>query len=162
MNYGKARSGMEIIPRTECLRLLARHKVGRLGFVIHDQPLVLPVNYAVSGDVVVFHTGEGSKLDNAVGSKVAFEVDDIDINSASGWSVVIQGVAEEITEIDDRFAESLRDVASSSWVPEATDHFVCIRPNSITGRRLVPPPSQQWMVLLPAWAPGDPGPRSDA
>lgn len=130
---------MEIIPRTECIRLLARQKVGRLGFVLHDQPLILPVNYAVSGDVVVFRTGEGSKLDNAVASKVAFEVDDIDINSASGWSVVIQGVAEEITEIDDRFAESLRDVAGASWIPETTDHFVCIRPNSITGRRLVPP-----------------------
>jgi nitroimidazol reductase NimA-like FMN-containing flavoprotein (pyridoxamine 5'-phosphate oxidase superfamily) len=27
--------------------------VGRLGFVVDGQPMVLPVNYAVNGDVVV-------------------------------------------------------------------------------------------------------------
>ena len=36
---------MEIIPRQECLRLLAGQKVGRLGFVVGDQPMIMPVNY---------------------------------------------------------------------------------------------------------------------
>src|SRR5688572_32374595 len=114
-----ARSGLEIIPRKECLLLLAGQKVGRLGFVIDGQPMVLPVNYGIQGDVVVFRTGEGTKLDAARLGKVAFEIDEVDVESRTGWSVVVQGVAEEITDTDDWFAESLRAAAAKTWVPGA-------------------------------------------
>ncbi len=143
-----AHSGMEIIPRKECLRLLASRNVGRLGFVVGDQPLVLPVNYAVHGDVVVFRTGEGSKLDVAPSAKVAFEVDDVDAAAGQGWSVVVQGVAEEITDRDDWFSESLRSGAAPTWMPGVAGHYVRIVPSLISGRRL-PRPG--------AAAPHDPG-----
>ncbi len=58
--------------------------------------MVLPVNYAVQGDLVVFRTGDGTKLERAHGTKVAFEVDEVDAGTGSGWSVVVQGVTEEI------------------------------------------------------------------
>ena len=48
-----------VIPRAECLRLLAGQTVGRLGFVVHGRPMVLPVNYVLVGDLIVFRTGEG-------------------------------------------------------------------------------------------------------
>ena len=131
-----ARSGLEIIPRKECLLLLAGQKVGRLGFVVDGQPMVLPVNYAIQGDVVVFRTGEGSKLDAAHGTKVAFEVDDVDSDAGSGWSVVVQGVAEEIAAGGDWLDESLRAGAGSTWIPAPADHYVRITPNVISGRRL--------------------------
>ena len=136
MDIAHAHSGLEIVPRKECLRLLGGQKVGRLGFLVGDQPMILPVNYAVQGGVVVFRTGEGSKLDAAIGTKVAFEVDDIDVSAGSGWSVVVQGVAEDITDSDDWFVESLRQV--STWRPSAAHHYVRITLGVISGRRVSP------------------------
>jgi len=131
-----AHSGMEIIPLAECIRLLGSRAVGRLGFVVGDQPLILPVNYTVHGDVVVFQTGEGSKLEAAPGAKVAFEVDDIDAANGAGWSVVVQGVAEDISAGDDWFSEVLRRGTAPSWLPAAAGHYVRINPTLISGRRL--------------------------
>ena len=136
MDILHARSGLEVIPRKECLLLLAGQKVGRLGFVVDGQPMVLPVNYAVHGDVVVFRTGEGSMLGAAHATKVAFEVDDVDTDAGSGWSVVVQGVTEEISGTGDWFAETLRAHAGPTWIPAPTVHYVCIRPHVISGRRL--------------------------
>jgi nitroimidazol reductase NimA-like FMN-containing flavoprotein (pyridoxamine 5'-phosphate oxidase superfamily) len=137
MRLPRSLSGLEIIPRRECLRLLAGDTVGRLGFVIDGQPMVLPVNYTLHESSVVFRTGEGSKLDGVVGGRVAFEVDGVDIGATSGWSVVVQGVAEEISDADDWFATSAREHAGSTWLP-AADHYVRITPTLITGRRLPP------------------------
>lgn len=137
MDAPLTRTGMEIIPRRECLALLADRRVGRLAFLMGDQPMVLPVNYGIQGDVVVFRTGEGTKLDAAQLGKVAFEVDEVDVESSTGWSVVVQGVAADITDTDDWFAESLRAAAARTWMPGAAGHFVRITPAVISGRRLV-------------------------
>jgi nitroimidazol reductase NimA-like FMN-containing flavoprotein (pyridoxamine 5'-phosphate oxidase superfamily) len=141
MDVPLTRSGMEIIPRKECLRLLAGRHVGRLGFLIGDQPMVLPVNYGISGDVVVFRSGEGTKIDAAVCRKVAFEVDDVDEAAGEGWSVVVQGVAEDITDAGDWFAESLRVVARPTWLPAAAGRYVRITPTLVTGRRIPSAPA---------------------
>lgn len=136
MTLTNARSGMEIIPLKESLQLLGSQVVGRLGFVVGDQPMVLPVNYALRADVVLFRTVDGTKLDAARGAKVAFEVDSVDRASGSGWSVVVQGVAEEITDSDDWFCEELRQAAAPSWLPGDVGHYVRITPTLISGRRL--------------------------
>jgi nitroimidazol reductase NimA-like FMN-containing flavoprotein (pyridoxamine 5'-phosphate oxidase superfamily) len=136
MDIPHARSGLEIIPRRECLVLLASQTVGRLGFNVGDQPMVLPVNYGIDGDVVVFRTGEGTKLEAAHGAKVAFEVDQVDVGTGSGWSVVVQGVAEEIPPGGEWFDQSLRARVGPAWIPGPTDHYVRIKPGVISGRRL--------------------------
>jgi nitroimidazol reductase NimA-like FMN-containing flavoprotein (pyridoxamine 5'-phosphate oxidase superfamily) len=130
------RTGIEMLPRPECFRLLSGQTVGRLGFLAGDQPLVLPVNFAVVRDVVVFRTGRGSKLDAAVGTKVCFEADEVDTLAGDGWSVVVQGVAEEITDADHWFDEALRRGAAPTWVSGGADHYVRIIPHVISGRRL--------------------------
>ena len=139
MDTWNAHSGLEIIPRPDCLRLLASRAVGRLAFMVGDQPLVLPVNYALQGDVVVFRTGEGTKLDQALRAKVAFEVDDLDEPTRSGWSVVVQGVAHEITDDDAWHLTSMRTPDISTWIPAPTEHWVRIEPTLISGRRLPVP-----------------------
>jgi len=136
MHDSGGRTGIEMLPRPECFRLLASQTVGRLGFLVGDQPMVLPVNFAVVRDVVVFRTGRGSKLDAAIGTKVSFEVDEVDMASSGGWSVVVQGIAEEITHADHWFDEALRRGAASPWVAGANDHYVRIIPDVISGRRL--------------------------
>lgn len=129
-------AGIEVLPRLECFRLLSSQTVGRLGFLVGDQPLVLPVNFAVVRDVVVFRTGRGSKLDAAIGTRVSFEVDEVDVATADGWSVLVQGVAEEITHADHWFDEALRQGAPATWVSGSQDHYVRIIPDVISGRRL--------------------------
>lgn len=126
---------MEILGRQECLRLLASRKVGRLGFVVDDQPLVLPVNYALVRDIVVFRTAGGAKLDGAIGHKVAFEIDcGADGEAADVWSVVVQGVAEDITNATDVLNVELRAGAISPWVSDVRDRYVRIIPLVVSGR----------------------------
>lgn len=153
----QTRSGMELIPRPECLRLLEGQRVGRLGFVVGGQPMVLPVNYSVDKGVVVFRSGEGTKLSGALTGKVALEVDDVDVDACRGWSVVVQGVADDITEIDDWVLERLRSMAGQPCLP-GRDRYVRITPSQITGRRFPAPTTSRKprRMVLPSWVPGDP------
>ena len=71
-----------------CWRLLGRRPVGRVGFVVQGEPIVLPVNHAVDGHSIVMRTGETTMLEElGGGAPAAFEVDDTDAYSETGWSV---------------------------------------------------------------------------
>jgi hypothetical protein len=59
------RNGLEILPRAECLRLLATRPVGRVGVSRHALPAILPVTYRMLGEDIVFATGTGSSLSPA-------------------------------------------------------------------------------------------------
>ena len=131
-------SGLELMPREESLRLLASQTVGRLAFVDGDQPLIVPVNYALVDGLVVFRSGEGTKLETVPGAKVAFEVDQFDDASRTGWSVVVQGSAEDITEDADWFAARARAGAPETWAPGSKDHCIRIVPTRVSGRRIGP------------------------
>ncbi|MBV8161454.1 MAG: pyridoxamine 5'-phosphate oxidase family protein [Acidimicrobiia bacterium] len=131
------RTGLERIPRDECVELLAAQEVGRLVVVEGDRALVFPVNYAMDGDAVVFHTADGIKLASARHHRVTFEVDETDRESRSGWSVVVQGVAQEITNFDaSDVVERLGELRVNPWAPGDKRHVVRIVPLQITGRRV--------------------------
>jgi nitroimidazol reductase NimA-like FMN-containing flavoprotein (pyridoxamine 5'-phosphate oxidase superfamily) len=104
--------------------------------MVGDQPLVLPVNFVVDAGTVVLRTGVGAKLHNAPLTKVAFEVDHIDEQRGSGWSVVIQGVAQDITTGIDSRSEQLRSLAPEPWAEGERDHYVRVVPREISGRRV--------------------------
>jgi nitroimidazol reductase NimA-like FMN-containing flavoprotein (pyridoxamine 5'-phosphate oxidase superfamily) len=127
---------MEVLPPDECMRLLQGHAfVGRIGFVADGKPVVLPVNYLGDDDSVVFCTGEGSKLSAlSDGAEVAFEVDDSRAIEHSGWSVMVQGTAREITDPDE--IRALRRGPLRSWAQPASEHWVRISIREISGRRL--------------------------
>jgi nitroimidazol reductase NimA-like FMN-containing flavoprotein (pyridoxamine 5'-phosphate oxidase superfamily) len=124
------------LSREECLGLLARTPVGRIGGMAHDRPFVLPVNFVLDGQTVVFRTEPGTKLDGASFGRVAFEIDGIDEDAKLGWSVVVQGVGTEITEMIDDYSGRLRELKVVPWVPGDKAHLVAIHAESITGRRL--------------------------
>ena len=130
------KSHLREIPRSECLELLAEHKVGRIAFVDVDGPLMIPVNYALDGDTVLVATSAFSNLaQSATGARVAFEVDESDDYTESGWSVLVRGAAERVS-----YDELPHDAVARPypWV-EGTRTFVLrITPREITGRRLVP------------------------
>ncbi|TMJ21280.1 MAG: pyridoxamine 5'-phosphate oxidase family protein [Alphaproteobacteria bacterium] len=85
--------------------------------------------------MVVFRTGEGTKLQLAVMVRVAFEVDDWDAATGVGWSVVIKGVAEEITSGIDPFAMALRSRRVVPLAPGVREYWIAVYPSEITGRR---------------------------
>ncbi len=121
---------LEELTREECLALLAIHSVGRIAVIGHDNlPFVVPVNYRMTGDTVLFRTDAGTKLDAMQRHPVAFQLDSIDLLHHAGWSVLIQGVAHEVP------AHELDSVHVEPWTgPKA--HWIQVVPRSITGRRI--------------------------
>jgi uncharacterized protein len=132
----------EILGRAECLNLLALAQVGRIGLVINGQPQILPVNYALDGDAIVFRTAVGSVLNEASMTNVAFEVDRIDESTQSGWSVLLQGHADDIGDAIDATSERLRRLTLITWAPGQRQCWFVIRPHTISGRRLRVLPSE--------------------
>jgi uncharacterized protein len=128
-------AGLEIVPFADCLRLLDTVPVGRVGCYADGEVVILPVNYIVDGQDVIFRTGAGSKLSSVGGNNVVgFEADEYDTGTRSGWSVVISGRTEEVESEDE--VRRLNDLGLLSWGRSADDpHWIRIRPTSITGRR---------------------------
>lgn len=129
-------SEVQEISRSECLELLRTSAVGRVGGTVDGHPFVLPVNYAVDGDHVVFKTGAGTKLSGTTFARVAFEIDGFDGQSRTGWSVVVEGVATDISDMVDSASTRLRALDLQPWSPGQKSHWVAIQPESITGRRV--------------------------
>ena len=127
-------AGLEALPLEVCLRLLESVPVGRVSFCTDGEVVTLPVNHVVDGQDVVFRTDRGSKLSAADRrDHVAFEADDYDPRTRTGWSVLVKGHAEVIRE--DSEIERLSHLGLYPWVT-AVDrpYWIRIRPTSVTGR----------------------------
>jgi len=121
------------ISAAECYELLGLRSVGRVAFVVDGVPNVVPVNHAVDGDDIVFCTSPHSVLGRSMSrGPVAFQVDDFDEVSRSGWSVLVQGAAA----YDDPEAAPSRE-RPRSWAEGVRGLVVRIRPHQVTGRRLI-------------------------
>jgi uncharacterized protein len=133
------RAGLEILHLSDCFLLLESVPLGRIGFVARGEVVILPVNFLVDGQDIVFRTAAGSKLCAAeVGHYVGFEADSYDAAAETGWSVVVNGLAE-IVESDEEAAR-LDTLGLSSWGSGDSGRvWVRIRPSSITGRRIAAP-----------------------
>ncbi len=119
----------------ECLRLLAGNPIGRVVFTDGAMPAAQPVNYLLDGEEVIFRTANGSKLAAATRhAVVAFEVDEIDAPTRTGWSVLGVGEAYEVTD-PDRLGE-LAARQPEPWVAGRTAHTIAIPLRRLTGRRL--------------------------
>ena len=126
---------IETLDEAECWDLLATRQVGRLGVSVANKPDIFPVNYVLDGRAVVVQTAPGFKLAAAVlGQGVAFEADEIDEASHSGWSVVVHGPATEIESLEELLAAS--DLDLEPWAGGQKNHFVRIEATEITGRRI--------------------------
>lgn len=113
------------LPERECRSLLAGSEVGRVAWVEPDGVMILPVNYHLVDGHVVFHTAPGTQLARlAEGATVAFQVDEIDQESAIGWSVVLRGVTRPAPE----------GAAAKSWMLDERPLGIMIAEHSLTGR----------------------------
>jgi nitroimidazol reductase NimA-like FMN-containing flavoprotein (pyridoxamine 5'-phosphate oxidase superfamily) len=129
------RAGLEILHLGDCYGLLASVPAGRIGFVAGGEVVMLPVNFLLDGQDVVFSTGAGSKLSAVeVGHFVGFEADAYDPAVHAGWSVVVSGFAEIVEAADETVR--LDGLGLRPWGAAADRVWVRIRPTSVSGRRI--------------------------
>jgi nitroimidazol reductase NimA-like FMN-containing flavoprotein (pyridoxamine 5'-phosphate oxidase superfamily) len=132
---GSESDGMEILDEHHCLEYLHGARIGRIAFQAGENIEILPINYAADGAVVVFRTASGTILERALIGRVAFEVDGRDVEAGVAWSVVLKGVADEITKDIDPFAEALRARQVRPLAPGQRERWIGIYPSEISGRR---------------------------
>ena len=121
---------MQELSRQECWRLLAASSIGRLAVITQEGlPFVVPVNYTLDGESVVFRTDFGTKFDSLLRHPVAFQVDSIEAHHRTGWTVLIQGIAHEMAPQD------TQHVAVTPWTGPK-QHWLRIVPRNVSGRRI--------------------------
>lgn len=119
---------LEVLSRDECLALLGTASVGRIAYARPDEPpIVVPVNYALDGEVIVFRSDPGAKVTALREELASFQVDWFDPLHRTGWSVLIQGFAYET---------SAAKVSLDPWDGGPKEHWLRVYPGVITGRRL--------------------------
>ncbi|WP_329347836.1 pyridoxamine 5'-phosphate oxidase family protein [Streptomyces sp. NBC_01261] len=119
----------------ECRSLLGTHGVGRIAVSTDSGPVVVPVNYSVVDDAIVFRTASGATPSLAVGRRVAFEVDRIDDAFSRGWSVLVRGHGRAVADSGE--ARRLADGAHSRpWAGGERELWVRIDMQAVTGRRI--------------------------
>jgi nitroimidazol reductase NimA-like FMN-containing flavoprotein (pyridoxamine 5'-phosphate oxidase superfamily) len=124
-------SHLVTLTRPECLELLGSQVVGRLAFSRQALPDVVPVTFTFDGSHVLLRLDPVSAVCRAVrGAVVAFEVDDVDPDTRSGWSVTVVGEALE--------AEDQSDAAAPlAWAPGKRTCLLAIDTRQVTGRRIL-------------------------
>ena len=130
--------GLRVLTLEECLQHVRDSAVGRVAFLHEGDPVILPVTHALDGLDVVFRSTWGSKLEHARhADSVAFEVDQVDLTTRSGWSVLVRGVA--VVEYDPAVLERLDALSLASWAPPDDSSFwIRVRAEAVTGRAIEP------------------------
>lgn len=127
---------LEILAEAECVRLLRSHDLGRIALVDQDvRPLIFPVNYFFEESVVAIRTAPGAKLQLAPGAHVSFEIDGWDAKKGIGWSVLVKGIAHDITHPRGAPSGRVRFWPVRPAAPGSREHWIGISANEITGRR---------------------------
>ncbi len=124
----------ELTPE-ECHALRSTHGVGRLAVPTATGPVVVPVNYTVADGGVAFRTAPGSITALAAGRRVALEVDRIDDAFSSGWSVLVRGTADTVTD-PDRAHDLDEHAYTEPWAGGTRSLWIRIEPRAVTGRRI--------------------------
>jgi hypothetical protein len=122
----------------ESWQLLASVSLGRIVFTQHAMPAIRPVNHLVDDHVIVIRSHLGAAIvahaaaDDGV--VVCYEADELDPVRHTGWSVIATGMARMVRDPDaiTRYQQLLEP-----WVDGQMDYVIAIRPQIITGIRLV-------------------------
>lgn len=126
---------LEPLTEAECRGFLGAAGVGRLVFTEPRGPVAVPVNYAMLGDDVIVRTSWHTRLAAwAVQRRVSFEVDRFDGALAEGWSVLVSGTAQTVTEPAE--LNTVRSLGIAPWAGGERDAYIRITTHEITGRRI--------------------------
>jgi len=132
--YGDDRV-LDVLDEDECLALLARAPIGRLAFTEGALPAVQPVSFVLADGEIFIPTHEGSKVAAASrGAVVAFEVDEVDAGSWTGWNVTVVGPSRVITDAGD--VTRLDGLGVRSWAPGGGRCYIGVQIRVVQGRRV--------------------------
>ncbi|MEW1793611.1 helix-turn-helix domain-containing protein [Streptomyces niveus] len=131
-NAGAHQRLMRLTER-ECWDRLGTHGVGRLGLRGDTAPVIVPVNFLVDGRTVVYRTRPESVGAVGAGTPLAFEADHLDEERMRGWSVLLTGTAEHIT--DPTTTDTLTNRSGSRpWAGGSRPLWIRLLPEEISGR----------------------------
>lgn len=129
---------LEELSSQEAIALVSPGGVGRLALCTASGPQIYPITYAFHDGSVVFRTATYTMLGTQVRDhqKVAFEVDELDHDTRTGWSVVVAGMLAVVDDPDE--VTRLREAVNlEPWAAGSRQLLVRIEPYSVTGRRVV-------------------------
>jgi uncharacterized protein len=120
----------------ECRDLLEGGVVGRVAMATPVGPRIVPVNYSVHGDAIVFRTAPYSELSTyGWDTELAFEVDHLQYETHQGWSVVAIGRAHVVDDPDE-VQRIRREWEPRPWAPGTRHLYVKLAWRQLTGVRL--------------------------
>lgn len=124
------------LPYSRCAELLRSEEVGRVAVCTPSGPRIVPVNYTVVQDAILFRTTPYSVLGTyAWNSQLAFEVDGLDRERRRGWSVVAIGRGAMVEDSTELAASGGNPVP---WTAGQRPMLVQLRWENLTGRRIGP------------------------
>ena len=139
---------IEDLSEKEITAMLSRLGYGHLACCRGDVPYVVPVNFAFEEGRIYLYTTEGKKADFiASNPNVCLQAEDV-VDNRHWQSVIVDGVASEIEDGDEREyalklivkvnptltpAVSIRWM--DEWVRENIEVIYLIRPTATSGRR---------------------------
>ena len=121
--------------RDECLELLGQASLGRAAVTLTGVPHVVPVNYVVVDGAIVFRSGVGTKFHVALLSEpMSFEVDHIDDDAGTGWSVLVSGRSRLVA--DPAVLARIDELALRPLDPSGKHAVVWVEPDLVSGREI--------------------------
>ena len=141
----------EALGDEECFELIRGSRLGRVAIALGAVPAIFPVNYVAVDDAIYFATSRGTKLAAATrGATVAFEIDHFDFRYHQGWSVLAVGPCREV--LDQESLRFVRGLPILPWAPGVRGHFVQLRPDFVSGRRVAFPHADE-IAAEAGWRP---------
>jgi Pyridoxamine 5'-phosphate oxidase len=131
------RQTLELIGE-ESWRLLASVSLGRIVFTHRVMPAIRPVNHLIDDETIIIRSHLGAAIvaraSAEEGTVVCYEADDLDPVRHTGWSVIATGVARLVR---DPSAIARYEQLLEPWMADQMDYVIAIKPEIITGIRLV-------------------------
>jgi nitroimidazol reductase NimA-like FMN-containing flavoprotein (pyridoxamine 5'-phosphate oxidase superfamily) len=131
----------ESMNEAECLRLLGTGRLGRLVYSSRYGPMALPVEYRLHEGSIVFRTAEDTFTDEDLRTgiahaeyDVAFEIDQIDLETRQGWTVLVRGSAHHVDTDAER--ASIISAGVEPWIEGEPEHVIRINPARLWGHRI--------------------------
>ncbi|GAA0984316.1 pyridoxamine 5'-phosphate oxidase family protein [Nocardiopsis tropica] len=126
-----------VLERQTCLNLLGTRDIGRVAFTIDGDaaPTVLPVNYALFNDTVVFRTTLAGTVMRYARGHAAFQVDLFDEERRDGWSVLASGRCRWVRDAEE-LARIPRGRLPLPWAAGERDQVLKLVPGRVSGRRV--------------------------
>lgn len=129
-------SELAVLSESTCLDLLRGGVVGRVALCTTEGPQIFPVNYSVFESSIVFRTTAYSVLGtHAWQSRLAFEIDALDSEQETGWSVLATGSGSRVNP-GPVLDEIVRQWNPRPWVSGTRPLYVRLVWDSLSGRRI--------------------------